>query len=62
MLTIVAVCAGLTAIRFGVQGDYMPAVLLIIAAGILDGIDGRIARLLAHPARWGPSWIRWPIS
>ncbi|MEG4642654.1 CDP-diacylglycerol--serine O-phosphatidyltransferase [Paracoccus sp. P2] len=53
MLTIVAVCAGLTAIRFGVQGDYMPAVLLIIAAGILDGIDGRIARLLGSSSKIG---------
>ncbi|KRW93117.1 CDP-diacylglycerol--serine O-phosphatidyltransferase [Paracoccus sp. PXZ] len=53
MLTIVAVCLGLTAIRFGVQGDYMRAVLLIIAAGILDGIDGRIARLLGSSSKIG---------
>src|SRR5690606_34459597 len=53
MLTIVAVCAGLTAIRFGMQGDYMPAVLLIIGAGILDGIDGRIARLLGSSSKMG---------
>jgi len=53
MLTIVAVCAGLTAIRFGMQGDYMPAVLLIIGAGILDGIDGRIARLLGSSSKIG---------
>ncbi|RDW12331.1 CDP-diacylglycerol--serine O-phosphatidyltransferase [Paracoccus thiocyanatus] len=53
MLTIIAVCAGLTAIRFGMQGDYMPAVLLIIGAGILDGIDGRIARLLGSSSKMG---------
>ncbi|RJL19669.1 CDP-diacylglycerol--serine O-phosphatidyltransferase [Paracoccus siganidrum] len=53
VLTIVAVCAGLSAIRFGVQGDYTPAVLLIIAAGILDGIDGRIARLLGSASKMG---------
>lgn len=46
MLTVAAICAGLTAIRFGVQGDYIRAVLLILAAGVLDGLDGRIARLL----------------
>ncbi|QRZ14375.1 CDP-diacylglycerol--serine O-phosphatidyltransferase (plasmid) [Paracoccus methylovorus] len=53
MLTIVAVCAGLTAIRCGMQGEYMLAALLIIAAGILDGIDGRIARLLGSSSKIG---------
>lgn len=46
MLTIVAICAGLTAIRFGFQGDFERAVQLILVACVLDGVDGRLARLL----------------
>lgn len=53
MLTIIAICAGISAIRFGVQGDYMLAVQLIIAAGILDGLDGRIARILGCSSKIG---------
>ncbi|GLK63301.1 MULTISPECIES: CDP-diacylglycerol--serine O-phosphatidyltransferase [Paracoccus] len=53
VLTIAAVGAGLTAIRLGVQGEYTLAVLLIFAAGILDGIDGRIARLLGTASKMG---------
>lgn len=52
-LTILAICAGLTAIRFGVQGDYVVSVLLIIGAGIIDGIDGRLARLLGSSSKMG---------
>ncbi|WP_136439969.1 CDP-diacylglycerol--serine O-phosphatidyltransferase [Pacificoceanicola onchidii] len=46
LLTIAAICAGLTAIRFGYNGDFQNAVKLILFAGILDGLDGRLARLL----------------
>lgn len=46
LVTLAAICAGLTAIRFGFQGQFSTAVLLILAACILDGIDGRLARLL----------------
>ncbi|MGV6850329.1 MAG: CDP-diacylglycerol--serine O-phosphatidyltransferase [Marinibacterium sp.] len=53
MLTIAAICAGLSAIRFGVQGNYELAVLLIVAAGILDGLDGKIARLLGSDSKIG---------
>ena len=53
MLTIAAICAGLSAIRFGVQGSYEMAVLLIVAAGILDGLDGKIARLLGGDSKMG---------
>ncbi len=52
-LTITAICAGLSAIRFGVQGNYVLAVQLIIAACVLDGIDGRIARLLSSDSKMG---------
>ncbi len=46
LLTIVAICAGLTAIRFGYEGNYEMAVRLILAACILDGLDGRLARMM----------------
>lgn len=53
MLTIAAICAGLSAIRFGIQGNYVLAVQLIVAACVLDGLDGRIARLLSSDSKMG---------
>ncbi len=52
-LTVLAVCAGLTAIRFGIAGNYTLAVQLIMAAAVLDGIDGRIARLVGGESKMG---------
>lgn len=46
LLTITAICAGLTAIRFGYEGDFEMAVLLVLAACVLDGLDGRLARMM----------------
>ncbi|MEO9818997.1 MAG: CDP-diacylglycerol--serine O-phosphatidyltransferase [Paracoccaceae bacterium] len=46
LLTVTAICAGMTAIRFAYQGDIETAVQLILLAGLLDGLDGRLARLL----------------
>ncbi|SNT35148.1 CDP-diacylglycerol--serine O-phosphatidyltransferase [Antarctobacter heliothermus] len=46
LLTIAAVCAGLTAIRFGYEGNFEMAVRLVLAACVLDGLDGRLARLM----------------
>lgn len=53
ILTTAALCAGLSAIRFGVQGNYVLAVQLIVAACILDGVDGRIARLMSTDSEMG---------
>lgn len=53
MLTIAAICAGLSAIRFGIQGNHVLAVQLIVAACVLDGLDGRIARLLSSDSKMG---------
>jgi CDP-diacylglycerol--serine O-phosphatidyltransferase len=53
LVTLGAICAGFTAIRFGIEGDYDRAVLLILLAGFLDGIDGRLARLLKSESRIG---------
>ncbi|WP_296425076.1 CDP-diacylglycerol--serine O-phosphatidyltransferase [Yoonia sp.] len=53
VLTLAAICAGLTAIRFGFHGDYARAVLLIVLASVLDGVDGRLARLLKSESKMG---------
>lgn len=52
-ITAAALCVGLTGIRFAIGGDFEKAVLAIILAGMLDGIDGRIARLLKAQSRFG---------
>lgn len=53
MLTILAICAGLSSIREGFRGEYVNAVQLILVAAILDGLDGRIARLLGSDSKIG---------
>lgn len=52
-ITAAALCAGLTGIRFAVMGDFEKSVLAVVLAGMLDGIDGRIARLLKAQSRFG---------
>jgi len=52
-ITAAALCSGLTGIRFGITGEWERAVFAIILAGMLDGIDGRIARLLKAQSRFG---------
>jgi CDP-diacylglycerol--serine O-phosphatidyltransferase len=52
-ITAAALCVGLTGIRFAISGEYEKAVQAVIIAGILDGIDGRIARLLKAQSRFG---------
>ena len=52
-ITALALCSGLTAIRYAIGGDWERAVAFIIGAGILDGMDGRIARLLRGESRFG---------
>ena len=53
ILTLLALCAGMTAIRFALVDNYKAAVIAIIVAGIFDGIDGRIARLLKGTSEFG---------
>lgn len=52
-ITAAAMCAGLTGIRFAMGGMWAEAVIAVILAGVLDGIDGRIARLLKAQSRFG---------
>lgn len=52
-ITAAALCAGLTGIRFAITGQFEKAVLAIVIAGMLDGIDGRVARMLKAQSRFG---------
>ncbi len=52
-ITAAALCSGLTGIRFAIGGDYERAVQAVILAGLLDGIDGRAARMLKAQTRFG---------
>jgi CDP-diacylglycerol--serine O-phosphatidyltransferase len=53
VITLLALCAGLTAIRFAAEGTLEWAVYAIVFAAVLDGIDGRVARLLKGTSRFG---------
>ncbi len=52
-VTALALCSGLTAIRFGIAGEWEKALIATVIAGILDGIDGRIARMFRAESRFG---------
>lgn len=52
-ITAAALCLGLTGIRFAIGGDWDRAIFAVLVAGALDGIDGRIARLLKAQSRFG---------
>ena len=52
-ITAAALCSGLTGIRFAINENWQMAVFAIVLAGVLDGIDGRIARLLKAQSRFG---------
>ncbi|MBI3197229.1 MAG: CDP-diacylglycerol--serine O-phosphatidyltransferase [Rhodospirillales bacterium] len=53
ILTLAALCSGLTAIRFALQGEMRLAVIAIIVAAIFDALDGRVARRLGVTSRFG---------
>ncbi|WP_430437203.1 CDP-diacylglycerol--serine O-phosphatidyltransferase [Oceanibaculum nanhaiense] len=53
ILTVLALCAGLTSIRFALNGEWHQAAIAIFAAAILDGLDGRMARLLKASSKFG---------
>jgi CDP-diacylglycerol--serine O-phosphatidyltransferase len=52
-ITAAALCSGLTGIRFAIDEQWGAAVVAVILAGVLDGIDGRIARALKAQSRFG---------
>ncbi|PJI43790.1 CDP-diacylglycerol--serine O-phosphatidyltransferase [Ferrovibrio sp.] len=53
ILTIIALCSGLTAIRFALLGQFKFAVLAIATAAFFDMLDGRVARLLKGASKFG---------
>jgi CDP-diacylglycerol--serine O-phosphatidyltransferase len=53
VITLLAICAGLTAIRLSTEGRMELAVAAIVFAAVLDGIDGRVARLIKGQSKFG---------
>lgn len=53
LVTLFSLCLGLTAIRMAVEDKFELAIASILVAGMLDGVDGRIARLLQSTSRFG---------
>lgn len=52
-VTALALCVGLTSVRFAIAGEWDKAIAAIIVAAVLDGMDGRIARALNGQSRFG---------
>ena len=53
VITLLALCAGLTAIRMAIEGRTELALGLIVFAAVLDGVDGRVARMIKGQSRFG---------
>ena len=52
-ITLLALCAGLTAMRMAVENNIQLALAAIVFAALLDGVDGRVARMLKGTSRFG---------
>ena len=52
-ITALALCFGLTGVSLAIRGDFEKAIASIVLAGVLDGLDGRIARLLRAQSKFG---------
>ncbi len=53
LMTLLGLCAGLTAMRFALDGRWGSAAAALVVAGAIDGLDGRLARLLKATSRFG---------
>jgi CDP-diacylglycerol--serine O-phosphatidyltransferase len=53
VITLLAICAGLTAIRLSTEGRMELAVGAIVFAAALDGLDGRVARMIKGQSKFG---------
>jgi CDP-diacylglycerol--serine O-phosphatidyltransferase len=53
LMTLVGLCVGLSAIRLAMDGHFGGAVIAIAVSGVIDGLDGRLARLLRATSRFG---------
>jgi CDP-diacylglycerol---serine O-phosphatidyltransferase len=52
-ITLLSLCSGLTAVRFGFEGRFDAAVTAIAIAAVLDALDGRVARLMKGASKFG---------
>jgi CDP-diacylglycerol---serine O-phosphatidyltransferase len=52
-ITLIGVCIGLTSIKFALDGKFVIAVIAILFAGLMDALDGRIARLIKGTSKMG---------
>ena len=53
VLTLIGVCLGISSIKFAMDGNFGFAVLFIVVAAILDGLDGRVARMIKGTTEFG---------
>lgn len=53
LITVLAICAGLTGVRLGFEHRFEPAVAMVLVAAFLDGVDGRVARALKATTKFG---------
>ncbi|HEY0207191.1 MAG TPA: phosphatidylcholine/phosphatidylserine synthase [Acetobacteraceae bacterium] len=53
IMTLLGLCAGLTSMRYGLEGRFGAAAVAVLVAGCIDGLDGRLARLLKATSRFG---------
>ena len=53
MLTLIGVCIGLSSINFALNQNYNLAIIAILCAAVLDGLDGRVARLIKGTSKVG---------
>jgi CDP-diacylglycerol---serine O-phosphatidyltransferase len=53
IMTMLGLCAGLTSVRFAIEGHFPAAAVAIVVAGCIDGVDGRLARMLKGTSRFG---------
>jgi hypothetical protein len=59
LMTLLALCSGVTAIRLGIEGRYELAVGAVIISIVLDALDGRLARFLKAPRALAQNSIHW---
>ncbi len=53
IITVLAICAGMTGVRLAFEGRFDDAVLMVLLAALLDGLDGRVARLVKGSSKFG---------
>ena len=53
IVTMLALCAGVTSIRYSIQAEWVKAVLCVFIAAFFDGLDGRVARFLKGSTKFG---------